>query len=128
MRNKIIAFDLDDVICSRTSDEGAIQKYHSCQPITEMIDVVNKCYELGAEIIIYTARGMTSYNGNLADIYSNLYELTKKQLDDWGVKHHKLIMGKIHYDLFIDDKAVCSEDIRDFRDIETSAFLDATAE
>ena len=34
-----------------------------------------------------------------------LFELTKQQLDDWGVKYHELIMGKPHADYFIDDKA-----------------------
>ena len=34
-----------------------------------------------------------------------LFDLTKQQLDDWGVKYHELIMGKPHADFFIDDKA-----------------------
>ena len=34
-----------------------------------------------------------------------LFDLTKQQLDDWGVKYHELIMGKPHADYFIDDKA-----------------------
>ena len=34
-----------------------------------------------------------------------LFELTDKQLKDWGCKYHELIMGKPHADYFIDDKA-----------------------
>ena len=30
--------------------------------------------------------------------------LTKSQLKKWGLKYHKLIMGKPSYDFFIDDK------------------------
>ena len=36
-------------------------------------------------------------------------ELTKKQLSDWGVNYHELIMGKPEGDVFIDDKAFNSE-------------------
>jgi D-beta-D-heptose 7-phosphate kinase/D-beta-D-heptose 1-phosphate adenosyltransferase len=34
------------------------------------------------------------------------YDLTAKQMNDFGVKHHKIIMGKPDVDLFVDDKAV----------------------
>ena len=39
-----------------------------------------------------------------------LKPLTKCQLDIWGYKYHELIMGKPHADIFIDDKAMNSED------------------
>jgi len=32
------------------------------------------------------------------------YEHTKNQLEAWGVKFHKLLLGKPRYDIFIDDK------------------------
>ena len=46
-------------------------------------------------------------------------KLTKNQLNKWGVKHHKLVMGKLHYDLLIDDKAVFSDEIHNLEDIES---------
>ena len=113
MRDKVIAFDLDDVLCYRDerAQVGKVEKYYSCKPYHKMIDIVNQCYDQGAYIVIYTARGMTSFAGNPHDIYNNLYEITKEQLIDWGVKHHKLAMGKLHYDLLIDDKATNSLDV-----------------
>ena len=119
MRNKIIAFDLDDVLCYRATESGKIEKYRSCRPLNPMIKIANRCYDEGNTVIIYTARGMTGFKGNVNDIYSNLYELTLKQLDDWGVKYHQLIMGKIHYDLLIDDKALNSAGIREYEDIKS---------
>jgi hypothetical protein len=119
VRNKIIAFDLDDVLCYRTTESGKIEKYRSCRPLKPMIKVANQCYDEGNTVIVYTARGMTGFKGNINNIYSNLYELTLKQLDDWGVKYHQLIMGKIHYDLLIDDKAANSTDIRGYEDIKS---------
>jgi len=118
MRNKIIAFDLDDVLCYRTSEAGKVNKYRSCKPLEPMIKIANKCYDDGNTVIVYTARGMTGFSGNVGDIYSNLYELTTKQLEQWGVKYHQLIMGKIHYDLLIDDKASNSIDIVNYENVK----------
>ena len=33
------------------------------------------------------------------------YSMTFRQLKKWGVKFHKLLMGKPSYDVIIDDKA-----------------------
>ena len=116
MRNKIIAFDLDDVLCFRTSNETGIDKYHTCYPNNEMIEIVNKYYDSGATIKIYTARGMTIFGGDVNKIYSNLYNLTLNQLKNWNVKFHELVMGKLHYDLLIDDKVLNSLNIEKIGD------------
>lgn len=119
MTNKrVIAFDLDDVLCYRTSEQGKVEKYKTCKPIKEMIAICNQCYDEGYKIIIYTARGMTGFGGNVQAIHSSLYELTTKQLKKWGVQYHQLIMGKAHYDLLIDDKAINSTRIGSLEDIE----------
>lgn len=116
---RVIAFDLDDVLCYRESDTGGrVGKYRNCKPIPEMIDLVNQCHSQGNKIIIYTARGMTGFAGNISEIYSNLYELTKSQLLDWGVNYHQLIMGKAHYDILIDDKALNSKRIKKVEDLK----------
>ena len=62
---------------------------------------------------IYTAIGMSQFNGDVEKIYDMLYNKTIKQLDSWGVKFHQLIMGKTHYDLLIDDKALNSYKIKE---------------
>jgi len=35
---------------------------------------------------------------------------TKDQLEEWGAKYHELIMGKLYYDLYIDDKVINARD------------------
>ena len=120
MPKKIIAFDLDDVLCSRPSgsEQFGVDKYLLCKPNEEMIKILNDCYDRGHRVVIYTARGMTHFAGSVPDIYTNLYNLTTGQLNLWGVKYHQLVMGKLHYDLLIDDKAVFSEEIQDLENIE----------
>ena len=107
---KTIAFDLDDVICwhHEMYDELGVNKYKYCEPIESAVELVNEYYDKGYEIIIYTARGMGIYKGNVQLVYENLYTLTCQCLDEWGVKFHRLVMGKLSYDLLIDDKAISS--------------------
>lgn len=117
---KIIAFDLDDVLCFRELkyEEEGINKYKYCLPIYKNIELINQCYNSGYYIKIYTARGMTQFSGSYEEIIKNLYDLTYLQLKSWGVNFHELIFGKTHYDLLIDDKALNISDIIDMQDIK----------
>jgi len=117
MKSRIIAFDLDDVLCYRTSEAFGVAKYQTCKPIQKMIDVANECYSKGMYIKIYTARGMSTFGGDVSRVYSELYEFTKQQLITWEIQHHELVMGKIHFDLLVDDKAVDSLRIHNYNDI-----------
>jgi hypothetical protein len=110
---KTIAFDLDDVICYRSSKYEHLgpNKYDYCEPDQSVIDLVNSLHNDGHKIVIYTARGMTQFKGNVALIYSELYSKTIQQLNRWGLKYDQLVMGKIHYDLLIDDKVLNSFNI-----------------
>lgn len=117
-RMKIVAFDLDDTLCVRDSEEGGVKKYLTSRPIPEMVELCNQCYDEGYFIVIYTARGMYYFDGRQHDIYDELYELTKNQLREWGIKHHRLVLGKVHYDLLIDDKARDAYMIRTLRHVK----------
>ena len=103
--------DIDGTICTPTVGRD----YHKAQPWKERIKVLNKLYDEGNYIIYFTARAMGRFSGYSHSIAAKkaeevLFDLTKQQLDDWGVKYHELIMGKPHADYFIDDKGVKDED------------------
>ena len=103
--------DIDGTICTPTVGRD----YHKAQPWKERIKVLNKLYDEGNYIIYFTARAMgrfSRYSHSIAAKKAEevLFELTKQQLDDWGVKYNELIMGKPHADFFIDDKGVKDED------------------
>lgn len=112
-KQKTIAFDLDDVLCYRPNGYEHLgpNKYDYCEPYNENINLVNSLYDDGYKIVIYTARGMSQFNGNVVDIYSHLFTRTNQQLNSWGLKYHQLVMGKIHYDVLIDDKVLNSNNI-----------------
>tara|TARA_B100001564_G_scaffold199440_1_gene167623 strand:+ start:386 stop:679 length:294 start_codon:yes stop_codon:yes gene_type:complete len=88
----IYCFDIDGTLCSKDNED-----YNFAIPYKNRIEEVNKLYEKGEKIILFTARG--------AATGIDWEELTKKQLKDWNVKHHELRFGKPHADFFIDDKA-----------------------
>ena len=94
----ILYVDIDGTICDSSTND-----YNKSKPIKEHIDKINKLFDEGNEIYYWTARG--SQSGK------NWTELTKKQLNEWGCKYHKLMMGKPHYDLLICDKTKRIEEI-----------------
>ena len=76
--------------------------YENSKPIQARIDKINLLYDMGHEVHYYSARGAVS------GIDWN--EFTKKQLDNFGVKYTSCKTEKPHYDLWIDDKAINSEE------------------
>ena len=77
----IYVFDIDGTIC--TIVENA--QYEKAKPYQKRIDIVNKLYKDGNVIKMFTARGSTTKIDWTA--------LTKKQLSDWGLNYHELIMN-----------------------------------
>ena len=95
MENKIIFVDIDNTICITPGD------YANAEPIVENIAKINQLY--AKNIIVYwTARGVLSGK--------DYWDLTQKQLAEWGCKYHKLKMDKPVFDLFIDDKVINSKE------------------
>lgn len=99
---KIICFDLDNVICKTNTDHN----YNQSKPIKSAISIINKLYDMGFIIKIYTARYMGRSNENANLVKKKYFNKTTYQLKKWNVKYHKLYMGKPDFDLFIDDKSL----------------------
>ncbi len=98
-------FDIDGTLCTHSQTE-----YMKAKPLYNRIKVVNRLYEEGHYIIISTARGMNSFDNNSKLAKLKWEEFTKQQLANWGVKYHKLFLGKPSGDIYIDDKAVSDLD------------------
>lgn len=111
-RIKKIAFDLDNTLC----DCKIGTPYKDAKPIDEMISILNQLKADGHYIMVYTARGMSK--GRTKGQAINMYwQLTYKQLKDWGINFDELLFGKPDFDLLIDDKAVNSKQITKVKDV-----------
>ena len=104
-------FDIDGTICSKTDGD-----YGGAKPIQSRIDKINELYDEGNTIVFHTARGMGRTENNALMAHRLFFFLTETQLRDWGVKYHKLFMGKPSGNLYVDDKGVKDEDFFNTRD------------
>lgn len=96
---KVYVFDLDHTLCDVKFINNHRWDYQNATPYLDRIEIVNKLYDNGNEIIIETARGSVSGK--------NWMSLTENQLSTWGLKYHKLRTGvKFPADFYIDDKAI----------------------
>ena len=95
--SRIIYVDIDDTICYYDKNRF----YTEAKPYIERIDKINKLFDDGNVVIYWTARGSTTG--------IDWTEVTKSQLASWGAKYTSLFMGKPHYDVYIDDKSINSE-------------------
>lgn len=85
--------DIDGTICNTTD-----LSYSNVTPKMDIIDFLNSRFDMGDEIIYWTARGtMTGINW---------YHTTRSQLDLWGCRYTELRMNKPTYDIWLDDKAL----------------------
>ena len=78
--SKIYCFDLDETLCTRAINGD----YGTAKPLVKAISKVNELFDSGNTILIFTGRGSSSGK--------NWEDLTANQLNEWGLKHHKLIL------------------------------------
>lgn len=101
MNKKIFCFDIDNTICVTNGNNYKLSK-----PIKKNISALNSLFNNGHKVILFTARGMNTFKGDLKLIEKNYRKFTKNQLSSWGVKYSKLLFGKPNFDFLIDDKSI----------------------
>lgn len=89
--------DIDNTIFSTNGSD-----YENSLPLFNRIKIINNLYDSGHKIIYWTARGGKSG--------TDWRDFTEKQLKLYGVKYSELRMNKPSYDLWIDDRALNSEE------------------
>ena len=99
--SKTLIVDCDGVI----ADKNHGGDYSKAGPLQHGIDQVNKLYDMGYEIVLYTARYGDRENGNIHRQYERGYREWTDWLEDHGVKYHHAHMGKLAGIMYIDDKA-----------------------
>lgn len=87
-----ICCDIDGVIAMKTLGN----QYDRAGPMEKNIALLNRLYQAGHEITLFTARG---YATGL-----DWKDVTEAQLKAWGLHYHRLLFGKPNADIYIDDK------------------------
>lgn len=89
---KVFCVDIDGVIATLVPGND----YNMAGPRQQTIDAINRFYDAGHTIILFTARGtMTGIDWR---------EVTERQMREWGVCYHELHFGKPAADHYIDDR------------------------
>jgi len=102
--NKTIVMDLD-----KTLTQGGSEGYEEELPRLDVIDTLRNYKNLGFRIVIYTARNMRSYKGNVGLI--NVHTLPKiiEWLEKHGVPYDEIFVGKPWCGkdgFYVDDRAI----------------------
>lgn len=96
-----VIVDIDGTLC--VTPGGRKPDYAKARPISRRIARLNEMFfNRGWRVVVATARGGTTgmdWRG-----------VTERQLEEWGVKYHELIIPKNkhllpEYDAWVDDKA-----------------------
>jgi hypothetical protein len=101
-----IYIDIDETIFYKSPDLD----YTKAKPNFEVILKVNELYNSGHEITLWTARGTRTG--------IDWRQVTEEQLTSAGVLYHALKMGKPDFDIFIDDKAINSDNFNWINNID----------
>ena len=96
---KILCFDIDGTL--------VYDLYKNPKAIEKNITFCNEAYKDGHEIILHTARGMLSNNGDRNKIEA-LRPYIVDTLNSLGILYHQLILMKPYADLYIDDKSIAA--------------------
>jgi hypothetical protein len=86
--------DVDGVVASLVPGND----YNRSAPLEENVALVNALHEAGHRIVLFTARG--SATGR------DWEDVTRRQMEAWGVRYHELRLGKPSADWYIDDRLV----------------------
>jgi uncharacterized HAD superfamily protein len=91
----IIGVDIDGTLT--LEEEG--HDYNNRTPDTKVINKINKKYEEGHTIILFSSR------------WESDREVTKRWMKRYGVKYHALILGKPKFDLYVDRRTAKPEEV-----------------
>lgn len=119
-KDKVLVVDIDGTLCPiKKSGES----YGDLPVFVEMRDRLRALHAEGWRIILASARGMRTYDGNLGEIHKNVLPTLVSWLDRHDVPYHEIWMGKPwpgHGGFYIDDRTVRPREFLEhsFEDLE----------
>ncbi len=96
-------FDIDGTI-AELRNKGEF--YSEVKPKEGAVETLKKLNEEGHYIILYTARNMETFSGNLGKINAVQGPILYEWLEKYEIPYDEIYFGKPNADVYIDDKAV----------------------
>lgn len=97
-----ICIDVDGTICQ---NRQVGQSYLQVMPILGAVESIQQMKAKGHYIILYTSRGMQTYNNNIGKIVAENAKHLIEWLHIYKIPFDEIVFGKPLADLYIDDKA-----------------------
>ncbi len=105
-KENVLIFDIDGTLCEIKNDN---QKYIDVKPKLNIVNKLKDYHKKGFYIILYTARSMKSYQGNVGKINANTAKVVYEWLERYDIPYDEVHFGKPWCGMngfYIDDKAV----------------------
>lgn len=99
----VIVYDLDKTLCEKKRSD---QTYKDVNPLIDNINILNNLHNLGAEIIIETARNMLTQHNDESKVIQNVGLDTLNWLKNNNIQYDGIKFGKTCGTCYIDDKAL----------------------
>ena len=99
-------FDIDGTLCPIKNKS---ENYENLVPYSLMVEKVRELKNSGFKIILFTARNMKTYNGDLKLINKYTRPIIEKWLSKWEIPYDELIVGKPWpgpIGFYVDDRAI----------------------
>lgn len=113
-KRKTLVVDIDGTLCPLK--EAAIS-YSELQPFEVMLMALRAWREDNGYIVLYTARNMRTYEGNIGLINANTAPVLIEWLTKWDIPYDELILGKPwpgEEGFYVDDRAVRPREFLEF--------------
>lgn len=86
--------DVDDTVLTSPLNENGKYDYDKSMPINSSVERIRSLKSDGHEIILFTARGMRTFNGDVKKIKKEHEERLIKWLKENDVPYDSLVFGK----------------------------------
>ena len=109
---KTVVFDVDGTICEERRDGKWLPKelpYGARMPYPRMVEIINRLYDEGWEVVLYTARYMERCRNIDTKDEENLWIYAYKELANWcnlwGIKYSSIKLHKPSAAVYVDNRA-----------------------
>uniref|UniRef100_Q474S0 Capsule biosynthesis phosphatase n=1 Tax=Cupriavidus pinatubonensis (strain JMP 134 / LMG 1197) TaxID=264198 RepID=Q474S0_CUPPJ len=118
-----LVVDVDGTLCDVKSSD---QSYGDVAPRPEVIDRLREYHARGYRILLFTARNMKTYGGNLGLINKHTAPVLLEWLARWDVPYDEILFGKPWprtKGFYIDDRAIRPDEFLRMSEEEIHAML-----